>query len=105
MTVGRAVRVLGATRPAWEPGEVPRWRGSRGVDRLLFRAVLLLAVLLALVIVTGVARRALAMPAVSPASAAGMFWLVGCVAALGWLALVAIGASRDGGAERGRTRG
>jgi uncharacterized membrane protein len=63
--------------------------------------VLVLAALLALVIVAGVARRALVMPAASPASAAGVFRLVGCAAVLGWLALVAVGASRDGGAVRG----
>jgi hypothetical protein len=63
----------------------------------LLRAALLLAALLALVIMVGVARRALTMPAVSPASAAGVIWLVGCAAVLGWLALVALSASRDGG--------
>ena len=67
--------------------------------------MLLLAVLLALVVVAGVARRALAMPAVSPASAVGVFWLVGCAAVLGWLTLVAISASRDGGVVRGQMRG
>ena len=71
------------------------------VDRLLRRAVLVLAALLALVLVAGVARRALTLPAVSPASALGVCWLVGCAAVLGWLALVALGAYRDVGAGRG----
>ena len=101
MRAGRAVRALGATRPGWAPGAAPRWHGSRGADRLLLRAVLLVAVLLALVVVVGVARRALDLPAVSPTSAVGVFWLVGCAAVLGWLALVAISASRDGGVTRG----
>ena len=98
MTAGRGVRMLGTVRPVRAPGEAPRWHGSREVDRLLLRAVVLLAALLALAILVGVARRALAMPAVSPASVAGVIWLVGCAAVLGWLALVALSASRDGGA-------
>jgi len=62
------------------------------VERLLLRAVLVVAPLLALVLLAGAARRVLALPAVTPAAALGTLWLIGFVAILGWVGLVAASA-------------
>jgi hypothetical protein len=62
--------------------------------------VLVAALLLALVLLAGAARRALDLPAVTPAAAMGTVWLVGFVALLGWIGLVAASAYRDRGARR-----
>ena len=70
------------------------------VDRLLVRAVLVVAPLLVLVLLAGAARRVLDLPAVTPAAALGTVWLVGFVAILGWVGLVATSAFRDRGAGR-----
>ena len=67
------------------------------VDRLLLRAVLVVAPLLVLVLLVGAARRVLDVPAVTPAAAMGTVWLVGFVAILGWVGLVAADAARDRG--------
>ena len=86
------------------PGQ--RWRGTGGgivapeVERLLLRAVLVAAPLLLLVLLVGAVRRALALPAVTPAAAVGTVWLIGFVAILGWVGLVAASAYRDRGAGR-----
>ncbi len=66
-----------------------------GVDRVLVRAGLAVALLLVLAILAGAARRAVAMPAVSPAAAAGIVWLVGCAVVTIWIVLVVTGGSRD----------
>ncbi len=70
------------------------------VNRVLLRAVLLVAALLALVLLAGAARRALDLPAATPVVAIGIVWLIGFVMILGWIALLAVSAYRDRGAER-----
>jgi len=70
------------------------------VERLLLRAVLVVAPLLVLVLLAGAARRVLDLPAVTPAAAIGISWLVGFVVILGWGGIVAVSAYRDRGAGR-----
>ena len=95
----RYTRAMQARAEATRTGQ--RWRGTRGggaalgMDRLLLRAVLAIAALLVLVLLTGTARRVLDLPAASPAAAVGTAWLVGFVALLGWIGLVAASAYRD----------
>ena len=67
----------------------------QNMDRLLVRAVLWVAALLVLVVLVGVARRLLDAPAVTPAAAFGIAWLIGCAGILGWLGLVVASAYRD----------
>ncbi len=67
------------------------------VERLLVRAVLVVAPLLVLVLLAGAARRVLDLPAVTPAAAMGTAWLLGFVAILGWVGLVAASAYRERG--------
>ena len=68
--------------------------------RLLIRAVLWVAALLVLVVLVGVARRLLDAPAVTPAAAAGIAWLIGCAGIVGWLGLVVASAYRDRATSR-----
>ena len=94
------MRALGMSRrprgDAPARSSAPRWRrwgdavrvGTARADLLLLRAVLVVALLLASVIVAGVARHALGIPAVTPAAAVGIAWLMGCVEILGWAVLV-----------------
>jgi hypothetical protein len=100
----RYTRAMQARAEATHTGQ--RWRGTRGggaalgMDRLLLRAVLAIAPLLALVLLVGAARRVLDLPAVTPAVAIGTVWLVGLVAILGWIGLVAASAYRERGTGR-----
>ena len=64
-------------------------------DRLLIRAVLWVAALLVLVVLVGVVRRLLHVPAVTPAAAVGIAWLIGCAGIVGWVGLVVASACRD----------
>ena len=79
------------------------WHGLGGdptapdVEWLLLRAVLVVALLLVLVLLAGAARRVLDLPAVTPAAAMGTAWLLGFVAILGWVGLVAASAYRERG--------
>lgn len=107
MTAVRTVRMPGLARPVWRPARVPdtltRWRrwtdenrpGINGnLDWLLLRGVLVVGLLLGIVLVAGVARRALDMPVVTPAAAAGVTWLVSWVGIVGWMVLAVVGAYR-----------
>jgi len=67
------------------------------VERLLLRGVLVVASLLVLVLLAGAARRVLDLPAVTPA-AMGALWLIGFMAILGRVGLVAASAYGDRGA-------
>jgi hypothetical protein len=66
-----------------------------GVDRLLVRAGLAVALLLVLAVLAGAARRALALPAVTPTIATGIVWLAGCAVVTIWIVLVVTGGYRD----------
>jgi hypothetical protein len=104
MTMVREIRTGWTARSGWGSAKrlvsTPGWSPARGamgteLDRLLLRAVLGVAVLLAVVVVAGTVRRALDLPAIAPGAAVGLLWLAGCAAVLGWLAVVAAGAYRD----------
>ncbi len=110
MTAVPALRTFGTTRSTWRRSartpDAPAWwrwwanvTGGElrtDVDLLLLRGIAVIGVLLAIVVVAGVARRALDMPAEAPAAAVVTVWLVGCAAVIGWLVLMATSASRDG---------
>ena len=115
MTAVPAMRTSGTARSTWRRSAWHRsawttdgpawWRWwaditdgelRTDIDRLLLRGIAVIGVLLAIVVVAGVARRALDMLAVTPAAAVSAMWLVGCAAVIGWLVLVAASASRDG---------
>ncbi len=66
-----------------------------GVDRLLVRAGLAVALLLVLAVLAGAARRALAISAITPTIATGIVWLVGCAVVTIWIVLVVTGCYRD----------
>ena len=67
----------------------------QNMDRPLLCAVLWVALLLVLVVLVGVTRRLLDLPAVTPTAAVGIAWLIWCAGIVGWLGLVAASAYRD----------